>query len=92
MVPRHGFRAGEPATWHSPMSFALLLVLSPRNALRAGGGRNGQPRPRAGTRGERGRPDATVMRWDDLGKVAEAIRTALGAEDRRQLATMITDG
>jgi hypothetical protein len=31
------------------------------------------------------------MRWDDLGKVAGAIRAALGAEDWRQLATMITD-
>ena len=43
-------------------------------------------------RGDHARPDATVMRWDDLGKVAEAIRAALGVEDRRQLATMILDG
>jgi ParB family chromosome partitioning protein len=44
-----------------------------------------------GPRGGRARPDASVMRWDDLGKVAEAIRSALGAEDRRQLAGMILD-
>jgi ParB family chromosome partitioning protein len=41
--------------------------------------------------GERSRPDATVMRWDDLSKVAEAIRAALGVIDRRQLAAMILD-
>lgn len=47
--------------------------------------------PDRGARGERARPDATVMRWDDLGKVAEAIRSALGADDRRQLAALILD-
>jgi ParB family transcriptional regulator, chromosome partitioning protein len=41
--------------------------------------------------GRQSRPDATVMRWGDIGKVAEAIRAALGTEDRRQLAAMILD-
>jgi len=36
-------------------------------------------------------PGGTTMRWDDLGKVAEAIRAALGADDRRQLAALILD-
>jgi ParB family chromosome partitioning protein len=43
------------------------------------------------SRADRTRPSATVMRWDDLGKVAEAIRVALGADDRRQLAALILD-
>jgi ParB family chromosome partitioning protein len=47
--------------------------------------------PERGTREKRARPDATVMRWDDLGKIAEAIRSALGADDRRQLAALILD-
>ncbi|MCL2580981.1 MAG: ParB/RepB/Spo0J family partition protein [Streptosporangiales bacterium] len=37
------------------------------------------------------RPDPTVIQWDDLGQVADAIRAALGADDRRQLAAMIAD-
>jgi ParB family transcriptional regulator, chromosome partitioning protein len=38
------------------------------------------------------RPDATMIRWNDLAMVAKAIREALSTEDRHRLATMILDG
>jgi ParB family chromosome partitioning protein len=85
-----GGRVPEPGTADGDQRGDFTAVKD-RDPATAGPVTDPGAKTERGPRENRARPDATVMRWDDLGKIAEAIRSALGADDRRQLATMILD-